>query len=173
VGATVTIKVGLKNHGPAAIREGRAGDPTYSADVVFPKGVTTTAVPQDCLPVVNGTIDGDDQGKPGFGAYDCMAYQKVGVGDTVLISFSLRIDKALTDAKGSIVVGQPTAGDSADGWDHHLANNTADIVINPSGDSGSLPVTGSNAFAIAAVGALVVAAGVMLVWFGRRRRRVA
>lgn len=172
-GSTVTLKVGLKNHGPAAIRETRIGDNSYSMLVTFPAGVTATVVDDRCVPFANGRPLEVAQGTPGYGEYGCWDTVKVSSGDTVLIPFTVKVTKDLSDAKGSIKVGQPTATGADSGWDDKPGNNTADIVINPAGDAGSLPVTGSNTMLVAGVGVVVIALGALLYWFGRRRRVTA
>jgi LPXTG-motif cell wall-anchored protein len=173
-GSTQTLKVGLKNHGPAAIRETRVGDDSYSMLVTFPSGVTPTVVDDRCTPFANGRLVEDvDPGTPGYHQYGCSDTTKVSSGDTVLISFTVKLNQDLADAKGSVQVGQPTATGDNPGWDDNSSNNTAAIVINPSSGSGSLPVTGSNAIAIGGAGAAAVALGGLLFWLGRRRRSLA
>jgi LPXTG-motif cell wall-anchored protein len=182
-GATVTVKVGVLNHGPAAIRGSRSGNAAYNIDVTIPSGTTATAVPSACGPIVDGHLDVDNLGKPGFGEYGCSSRDTILAGQRILVQFTLHLDKALTNVKGKVVVSQPTDAVGLDNlWDNNTANNTADIVINPpggvgggnggdNGSDGSLPVTGSNTPMIAGIGVLVLGVGVLLFWLGRRRRR--
>lgn len=105
----------------------------------------------------------------------CDTKDTLNAGATWSLPFTLRIDKVIPDSSGTIsLYGPPQYGRGQWTGDTNTANDTAKIVINPtgggSGSGGGLPVTGTKTGLIAASGIALLAVGVGLRILARRRR---
>ncbi|MFG1885057.1 hypothetical protein [Micromonospora sp. NPDC049102] len=168
VGATVPMSVGYVNNGPA-----RAGDSgqqglAVPTTVTLPAGVTAVTVSTYC---VDPTDDEWRPGKPGARLYECSAPGGIARGERVGFDFRLRIDRAGSQT-GSVALRTRSGGGPI--ADLNPANDTARLLVNPNapttpggngnggggaGDGGSLPITGAPLGLIAALGALLITAG--------------
>jgi hypothetical protein len=167
-GATVVIKPGMRNNGPASRYFSRSGDPVAKADITLPPGTTSTKVPRTCVPIVNGQQDFEHIGEPGFTQYRC-SVDDILVNETIPFEFTLRIDRVVEDAKGSIRANAPIFED--ENPDTNPANDSASIILNPSGGGGGgLPITGANIAAVSGVGTGLLAVGLVAFVAARRRR---
>jgi hypothetical protein len=166
VGDEVVVDFGVKNLGPATTDRGRSGELVAIVQLTVPTGTTAITVPEDCMPVVDGTPQWDEGGKPGARNYRCDTSWFLLAGDDVTYPLTLRIDTATPNAKGSVKLAG--SGGEEDVVDHNASNDLADIVINPQG--GGLPITGANVTIVAATGAVLIAGGVALFMMSRRRR---
>jgi hypothetical protein len=153
----VPVTVGLVNKGPATIDFGRSGEPITNVVVTPPTGTTIVAAPSGCSAQSGG-------------AYRCKSGVFLQAGKPQTFQFSLRIDRVVPNATGTVVVN---GGDSpVFRRDRNPANNKAQIVANATGGTGGggLPVTGSALGTPLALGALLLAAGVTALAIGRRRQ---
>ncbi|MCO8271104.1 hypothetical protein M1L60_10915 [Actinoplanes sp. TRM 88003] len=170
VGKTVTVRVGVRNNGPARIEGWGSPQGSYLiVTVVPPTGTTVVNDSPFCGPFPTIIPDpippfpGD--GHPDDGKYYCYTPAAEGVpyapGRTVLFDFVLRVDQPGT-LRGSIKItrgGPPPAGDP------DPSDDIAPIVINAAtatpggGEGGGLPITGTNSTAIALIGLALVIAG--------------
>ncbi|MGI5459986.1 hypothetical protein ACQEWB_43870 [Streptomyces sp. CA-249302] len=124
VGDTVPFTVKFTNAGPAWVL--RDGDvPVTKVDIRMPAGTTVTKAHDFCHKVATGS-------------YSCgtsQAWENEGGGETY--TFKLRIDKAVSGAKGSVALaGLPRP------FDTDKANDTADITLDVTG-GGSTGGSGS------------------------------
>ncbi len=169
-GETVTVPVGVHNNGPATLNRRDNGGPAAVVIVTIPTGAKVVTVPTGCH---SSAGDGSlHTGKGGI-QYACSTTTLLPAGATVLWKFGLRITKAVPDAEGWVEVNPACACDRFD-RDTDKSNNTARVVLNPSGggQGGGLPITGPQTALLAAGGAALVAAGLVgLVLAGRRRTR--
>lgn len=180
-GAEVGVQLGVKNNGPATI------DPDNSAesfaDVVFtvPPGSTVTDAPFDCAPVEpDGQVDWTNKrGEPGGRKYVCDPGMFLPAGERILFPFKLRIDTATPNAKGKVEVTMYyEERPPRKVIDSNPNNNVAYVVLNaaapespaPGDDNGGLPVTGTPAAIVAAVGLALAVVGFVLFRMARRRR---
>ncbi|MFF4693838.1 hypothetical protein [Streptomyces sp. NPDC001307] len=159
VGDTVTVRLGLRDHGP-----GRPQEPEVMGgfEVVPPEGTTVTSIPF--------TFEGDDgewacqrPETPG-GAFVCEIgddnfYNAGHEGDVTAIDFHIRIDRQVPGAQGTIRTFNP--------FDRTPGNDTAVISLQAS------PAPPYRLPTVWAVGAGPVAVLVVLVILYRRRRRAA
>lgn len=169
-GATRTIKVGIRNDGPAATL-----DPTKqwapTADVTIPSGLALTKVDQNCFPLADGEPLPDKSGQVSGHFYRCLVAGNLGKGAQALFSFTAKIENGQNEDPGSIKVNGGVQ-------DSKTSNNVTAIKVTltsgggsgSGGGGGGLPVTGAPAGLIAAAGALLVAAGTMALVLTRRRR---
>ncbi|MDQ7904110.1 LPXTG cell wall anchor domain-containing protein [Phytohabitans sp. ZYX-F-186] len=168
-GDTVAVEVGVVNNGPADLDTNGSGEPVTSVRVAIPTGTTAVAAPAECFPLKGGGMDPDHPGEPGARDYLCLPAISLAAGEADLVTFQLRIDEVLADATGTVTIN----GEDAPTFERDTdpANDTAKIVVNPSGGGGGgLPVTGAATGAAAAAGGLLLAAGVAGYVIARRRR---
>jgi hypothetical protein len=166
VGDTRTVKVGVRNDGPAATVPATASW-IYSAEVKLPAGVTATEVDEDCLPLVNGELDIDQEfGQAQGRDYLCLLEGNLAQGKSAHWSFTAKITDDST-AAGSVTVYSGAQESKA-------SNNTAKIGVEltAGGSGGGLPVTGAPAGMVAGGGALLLAGGAVAFVLARRRRIV-
>ncbi|MDI6097721.1 hypothetical protein QLQ12_03785 [Actinoplanes sp. NEAU-A12] len=193
-GSTVTVRVGVRNNGPAALDSGQDRGQESIAIVTVPTGTTVTTIPMGCYLARGNVVKTDPQAEQ----YVCYGGTVRPVGETVSWEFGLRIDKVVADAKGRIE-SNPACECSRFDQDIDKSNDKAEIVINPSGaepgtggnggnggsgdadgnggtggesggEGGGLPITGPQGTAIAGVGVLLVAAGAAGFVIARKRR---
>ncbi len=170
-GATVPVKIGVKNNGPATVWNAGGREAINVPLVTIPDGTTAVGVPANCAP---GTADGSNGplGKAGAHQYVCFDTTLAKAGETVWFAFTLRIDRVIDNATGSVVLYGP-AEHERNQWtgDTNQSNDTASILINPTGGTGGgLPVTGVRTGLIAAAGIGLLAFGLGLRILARRRR---
>jgi LPXTG-motif cell wall-anchored protein len=160
-GVVVTAEVGVVNKGPATVDFNRSDEPVTKLEVAIPAGTTVVGVPDGC-----------EVRKPGARRYLCRSGSFLQVGHPETFAFSLRIDRVVANATGTVkVLTRCDCIIFLDDLNH--ANNTAKILVNPTGGGGGgggLPITGTPTGAVAAAGALLLAAGGAGLWFARRRR---
>ncbi|GAA1892215.1 hypothetical protein GCM10009687_71860 [Asanoa iriomotensis] len=173
VGATVTVKPGIDNLGPAYLESPEEMPTKPAVRITVPEGATVVEAPWDCAPFTEGgtwPADEDAWGKAGAREYGCLVWD-VFPGNPYEFEFKLKIDQVVENAVGTITA-------KIDG-DPNAANDTAEIVLNSTGDGGGsgggdgggLPVTGPQATLIAGAGVLLVGAGAAFVLVRRRRTR--
>ncbi|BCJ52902.1 hypothetical protein Asp14428_43770 [Actinoplanes sp. NBRC 14428] len=163
IGDTRTVKVGVRNDGPAATLGPLQGWVSFS-EVTIPAGVELTKVDRDCIPAEDDLSIGDDLdgGQVSGRDYLCIAVQNLKRGEQALFSFTGRITAA--SPAGSVTVdGGPQ--------DPKRSNDIAkiEVKLTSGGSGGGLPVTGAPTSLLAAGGALLLAAGVFAVVTTRRR----
>ncbi|MGY0006568.1 LPXTG cell wall anchor domain-containing protein [Micromonospora sp. I033] len=193
-GDVVTVRPSFTNLGPAVLEYIGQGTPGIQLEdlpvrISIPADTTVIEAPFDCVPFVP-TEEWDPWfagwGEPGAKEYACQVTESP-KGMENPYEFQLRIDKVVPNASGKIVT--TLAGDP------NSKNDTAAIVINPAGggnpgtpgdggqggggdgdggqgggDGGTLPITGSSTGLMAAVGALLLAAGAAGYVVSRRRK---
>ncbi|MEV4637944.1 hypothetical protein AB0J80_11375 [Actinoplanes sp. NPDC049548] len=164
VGDTRTVKVGVRNDGPAAMLGPLQGWISFSK-VRIPAGVELTKVDRDCMAVVDGKPVGDDGGEVHGRDYVCIAIENLGKGEQAVFSFTGTITGA--SSAGSVTVD---GGEQ----DSKKSNDVAQIAVQltAGGSGGGLPVTGAPAGLLAGGGALLLAAGAAAFVIARRRRIV-
>lgn len=116
-GETVTVDVGLSNHGPAWIGSLRAGGEPIGFTVRIPEGAGVVDSP--CRPVNDETPD----------VYRCFADTPFLEDDERSFPFKLRIDEVVEGAMGKIFL--PGHDDP---WEGDPSNDTGWIVLNGTGD---------------------------------------
>ncbi|MFG2682796.1 hypothetical protein [Streptomyces sp. NPDC048392] len=116
-GETVTVDIGLSNHGPAWIGSLRAGGEPIGFTVQIPEGATVVDSP--CRPMSEKTPS----------EYRCFADTPFLEDDERSFPFKLRVDKVVEGAKGRIALP-----DSDDPWEGDPSNDTGWIVLNGTGD---------------------------------------
>ena len=176
-GVVVKVPVGVKNNGPAALNGEHAQEPPLWFVFTVPTDTTAVGAPDSCAPVIDDGATTGPWGASGGTYYLCVVPTLfMGAGDTATVTFSLKINKVTTGAKGTVSLNDKFA-DPPIFADDNAADNTADVTVNAagsgsggrgSGDS-TLPVTGTATGLIAAGGVLVVILGAVLVLLGRRR----
>lgn len=118
---TVAVKVGAKNLGPAFV----FGHSTPAARVIVrrPKGTTVTSVPAGCLPSADGKVV-ERKDPRGAAEYLCTTtVHPFEVGQRVVWTFKLRIDK-----KGTLTGSVRVLPSTADG---KRGNNSAKLRVKP------------------------------------------
>jgi hypothetical protein len=170
VGATRTIKVGMRNNGPAVVLR-QHEQWSQEAKVRIPSGLKLTKVDKACAPIrSNGEPDFTRRGKVSGRYYMCVTGD-VGVGKQWLFSFTAKIQNGKNEDKGSITV-------NGGAQDPKTANNVAKIEVKVpaaagsggSGGGGGLAITGAPAAQVAVAGLLLVLAGGFTLMLTRRRR---
>ncbi|WP_067494529.1 hypothetical protein [Actinoplanes sp. TFC3] len=150
-GATRTVKVGLRNDGPAATNGPLQGWVTL-VDVTVPKGVKVTKVDPYC------EADGDRK-------YVCVSVQNVRKGERALFSFTATIVGASDPGSVKVNGGKQ---------DPQASNDTAELAVEletgGEGGGGGLPVTGAPGGWIVGGGSALLLAGAIALWTARRRR---
>ncbi|MBZ6135427.1 hypothetical protein [Streptomyces olivaceus] len=116
-GETVTVDVGLSNHGPAWIGSLRAGGEPIGFTVRIPEGADVVESP--CRPVNAGTRD----------EYRCFADTPLLEDDERSFPFRLRIDEVVEGAMGEIALPEYD-----DPWEGDPSNDAGWIVLNGTGD---------------------------------------
>ncbi|MFF4249806.1 hypothetical protein ACFY1L_01175 [Streptomyces sp. NPDC001663] len=126
VGDTVPVTVRFTNAGPAWVL--RDGDiPVTKVRIGIPAGTTVTKGLDYCHKLATGS-------------YECGTYQSwADEGDEQSYTFKLRIDKAVSGAKGSVSL----AG-AARPFDTDKANDTAAITLDVAGSGGSTGGSGTS-----------------------------
>jgi len=164
IGDTRTIKVGIRNDGPAATLDG-----TLSADVTIPSGLKLTKVDENCFPLADGEPLPDHEGEVSGHFYRCLPATNLDKGKQALFSFTAKIEDGENEDEGSITVDGGVQ-------DPKTSNNVAKIEVKltggGSGGGGGLPVTGAPAGLLAAGGALLLVVGAAAFVLARRRRIV-
>ncbi|RZT81947.1 hypothetical protein EV382_5244 [Micromonospora violae] len=177
VGAVVAATVGFRNNGPATLD--KVNDDYEAAThstVELPPGTTAVEVPDSC------------QLRPGTRTYQCASEMLLVAGRSYTVTFRLRIDKVVPNARGTVWVNAPCEcpGGGSFEDDTKPANDRATIVVNAAqgggghddgdggdgdggGGGGSLPITGTPTTLIAGIGVLLLVTGVAGYLFGRRR----
>ena len=175
-GDTRTVKVGIRNNGPATMLS-RSGAWVHAAKVRTPSGLTLTKVDKRCVPNGDGDPSWDQGGRISGREYLCVASKQLAAGEQQLFSFSGKIRNGGDEGSVTVVGGVQ---------DKNAANDVADVDVEltvaagsggGSGGTGTggtggggLAVTGAPVGGIAGVGVLlVVAGGLILVLTGRRR----
>ncbi|WP_369145726.1 CARDB domain-containing protein [Streptomyces sp. R44] len=128
-GETVRADVTFRNRGPAWVANLGSGDPVGSVDVTVPQGATATTVPDACEP---RTADGgwwESEVRTGAPRYVCQLPIWVAEQQSMTFPFELRVDTAVTGAKGAIVLNPPYGTGFA--FDPNAKNNKAKLVLNP------------------------------------------
>jgi hypothetical protein len=166
IGDTRTIKVGIRNDGPAATL-----DPSLSwllsAHVRIPSGLALTKVDQNCVPLGDGDPVWEQPGQVSGHEYLCVVAGNLGKGDKALFSFTAKIEDGQNEDEGSITVDGGVQ-------DPKTSNNLAkiDVRLTGGGSGGGLPVTGAPAGLVAGGGALLLVGGAVAIVLARRRRIV-
>ncbi|MFI6405623.1 hypothetical protein [Streptomyces sp. NPDC050548] len=123
VGDTVTAAIRFTNDGPAWVANAGSGDPVATVDFYLPEGTTATSMPSTCH---GARSTGDDSAVP---HYACDLPIWAGPGADVSFPFRLRIDRVVPDATGQVIVH--AHADRPAVFDPNSANNTAEVVVNP------------------------------------------
>jgi LPXTG-motif cell wall-anchored protein len=180
VGQTVHVTLAVLNAGPGSLANQPRGD--TGMDVTPPPGVTILSMHQGdpeevpnpwwCTPK-----------KSGEKVYHCgmgpLQEHQLAVDDRYTVDVTLRIDRAVPGARGSVRVRR-TAGETT--HDADAANDVAPILLDLTGTTGTLgsaaaptgaqlPATGSTAGPAAAAAALALALGAAVTALARRRVR--
>lgn len=141
-GQTVAVTVGMRNNGPALIYDRSGGEAVDALKVTFPAGTTVTKVPTGCDLAQKGAT-------AGHGPYECNSNYAQGPGYQVLYTFKVRLDAALSNARGSAdltnfmsdYLGKPVTFP----WDNSTSGYTAPVVFNGTSQSGGSPSTSASA----------------------------
>ncbi|MFB7052913.1 peptidase [Streptomyces vinaceus] len=138
VGDTVVAELGFRNKGPAVISHLRSGESVARTDVVVPAGVRVTDVPRNCRAV--DADGGDRTDQLGAPRYFCDGGVFADLGGTYTGRFSMKIEKAVADAKGSVTVGEPVAGGTKPlSFDPVAANAKAVFAVEVKGAASPSP----------------------------------
>jgi hypothetical protein len=200
LGAYVTIKVGVKNNGPATVFPTTTNPYVVVPSVVFPSTTTAVEVPANCWPPdQNGLPNTFPPGKVGLDTYLCQVDTAIEPGQTAWLTFKVYYQlpgfSPFPDQHGgqialydsSIPLRTSRSGDTQE------SNDVAAIVINNRADAsggagspgtgsgtaggagggavgGRLPVTGAPVGLIAGGGAVALVLGAGMVVLARRRR---
>ncbi|KJK47177.1 MULTISPECIES: LPXTG cell wall anchor domain-containing protein [unclassified Streptomyces] len=136
-GETVRAEFGFRNNGPAWVAHLRSGESVARTDIVIPAGVKATKVPAGCQAAnADGTGREQTLGAP---RYFCSTGHVVGEREKFSYPFELKIEQVVTNAAGSVSVGQWTPeGTKGQPWDPNHANDKASVVISAK-DGGATP----------------------------------
>ncbi|MFE2551396.1 peptidase [Streptomyces sp. NPDC059355] len=156
VGDTVAAELGFRNKGPAVISHLRSGQSVARTDIVVPAGVQVTSVPPNCRAVnADGSDRTDQLGAP---RYFCDGGLFADAPGAYTGRFTMKIEKAVADAKGSVTVGEPVAGGTKPlSFDPVAANAKAVFAVevkggtspSPSGSASASPSPSASASASA------------------------
>ncbi|MEV6857714.1 peptidase [Streptomyces microflavus] len=135
-GATVAVRLGFHNDGPAWIGRIRSGGSMAAVDFTVPQGATVISAPKGCRGVTAEGAYREDRKTPAP-RYVCPAPTTVRDGGGLDLSFGLRIDKALIGAAGRVTVRGPGLEEAGLPFDPKPGNDTARVVLN--GQSGGGP----------------------------------
>jgi hypothetical protein len=185
VGQTITVRIGVRNNGPASlIGYGRELGSYLTVGMTPPAGTTVVKVPTLCEPFNMGDLI-PPPWPPGAnyddGNFYCFGgpYYDSGYAprETVTWEFRLRIDKP--GALRGRIFTQVITPKNAPKGDPVPSDDTAAIVITAAAvdtggeggsDGGGLPITGSDTTAIALIGLALLLAGAVTVQVTRPRR---
>ncbi|WP_237557715.1 MULTISPECIES: hypothetical protein [Streptomyces] len=138
VGETVSITVGVRNNGP-----GRMGFRWTDADnsgtfvVTPPAGTTITGAPDPGEQGDPGPLWNCTPRKAGEKSYTCdIGSTDFGPGDSVTQEFTVRIDRVVPDARGSV---KAVENPDYPNHDENAANDTAVIAVKATGSATSSP----------------------------------
>ncbi|WP_326684667.1 peptidase [Streptomyces microflavus] len=137
-GATVAVRLGFHNDGPAWIGRIRSGGSVAAVDFTVPQGATVTSAPKGCRGVTAEGAYREDRKTPAP-RYVCPAPTTVRDGGGLDLSFGLRIDKALIGATGRVTVRGPGLEEAGLPFDPKPGNNTARVVLNGQSSGGPSP----------------------------------
>lgn len=144
VGKTVSITVGVRNNGPGRM-DFRWGDADNSGTFVVtpPAGTTITGAPGAGEQGDPGPLWNCTPGKTGAKSYTCdIASTDFGPGDSVTQEFTVRIDKVVPGARGSVrAVENPEYPNR----DDDASNDTAAITVKATGSATSSPSPSASA----------------------------
>ncbi|MFI5892474.1 hypothetical protein ACIA5D_20435 [Actinoplanes sp. NPDC051513] len=174
-GGTATVKIGLRNNGPVTLDSERNG--WEVAYVSIPLSTPVVTIPKDCA---NGN---PYLAKPGTKLYVCKNPAQYFFPKTAVTwSFEVKVGTGAATATGR-VEANPNDCDLDDDcsryfdYDTDPSNNLAPIVITEvtagtggTGGGDGLAITGPRTALVAGVGALLVAAGALLLIRRRRTR---
>ncbi|MFF2010221.1 hypothetical protein ACFVWY_14265 [Streptomyces sp. NPDC058195] len=133
VGETVTAALGFRNNGPAWIANLGSGDAVAAVDLTVPEGATVTSAPAGCEP---RTLAGGYHPNPvGAPRYSCELPLWALPDTERAFPFELRIDRMVPDAAGRVVLTTGGAAPVTFPFDPQSANNTAQLVVNPTAAS--------------------------------------
>ncbi|MFJ5213451.1 hypothetical protein ACIP98_01950 [Streptomyces sp. NPDC088354] len=126
VGDTVTATVGFTNQGPAWF--GAFFATKTETTFTVPQGAEVVHKPEACKRSKSTGGSGEQQAAALL--YTCLSHSSVNVGQTVSYTFTLKIDKVVKNASGSVEVSPARVFEDAT-WavDKNLANNTATFVL--------------------------------------------
>ncbi|MFI7543662.1 hypothetical protein [Actinoplanes sp. NPDC049599] len=166
VGDTRTIKVGIRNNGPATVLP-RTKEWWHAARVRIPSGLKLTKVDKNCVPNGDGEPSWNLPGQVSGHDYLCVTSEPLAAGKTELFAFTAKIQDGRNEDEGSITV-LGGVQDSKPG------NNVAKIEVkltngNTGGAGGGLPITGGATGQVAATGLLLVLLGAFTLLLTRRR----
>ncbi|MFE2875752.1 peptidase [Streptomyces roseus] len=160
VGDTVAAELGFRNKGPAVISHLRSGQSVARTDIVVPAGVRVTSAPPSCRAV---DADGSDRtDRLGAPRYFCDAGLFADTAGAYTQRFTMKIETAVADAKGSVTVGEPVAGGTKPlSFDPVAGNSTAAFTVevksgtspSPSGSASASPSPSASASAPASASA--------------------
>lgn len=144
VGETVSITVGVRNNGPGRM-DFRWGDADNSGTFVVtpPAGTTITGAPGAGEQGDPGPLWNCTPGKAGAKSYTCdIASTDFRPGDSVTQEFTVRIDRVVPDATGSVrAVENPEYPNR----DDDASNDTAAITVKATGSATSSPSPSASA----------------------------
>jgi hypothetical protein len=167
IGAVRTIRVGVRNDGPAST-PGPEQERPLTAKVTIPSGLGLKKVDDNCVPLADGEPVWDQPGRVSGHYYLCVVPKSLHKGDKALFSFTAEIQNGENEDEGSITV-------DGGAQDPKTGNNVAKIAVQVAGSAGSgggLPVTGAPAALLGGGGALLLIAGAVAFILARRRRIV-
>lgn len=186
VGSTVKAKAGIRNAGPARVDHSAVYKFT-SMHFVVPSNASIVSAPtKECVAAKNGKRDPATENPVGARELLCWGISPIEVGQTVSWEIGLRVDQAEGTAGAVIVEPDSVRGEPT--LDRDASNNRAELVVAlplpPAAGTGGagaarggagagtdgLPVTGAQAGTFAAVGVVLLAAGVAGFVLARRRR---
>jgi len=132
-GETVTVRATLRNDGPGWVQD-QVSDNLPGLVVRIPAGTTAVEVPADCSTF---GIDGPSgPAKPGKSAYVCRPKDaSLDVDETHTWSFTLKVKEGAKDTKGEVRAS--SVYDITPEYDEKLANNTAYLRVDVTGDDDS------------------------------------
>ena len=121
-GDQVQATVGLRNDGPASLDGTRSGMQPGEIEVTLPAGTSLVSAP--------GCGHAEDASH-----YMCESPYLFKAGTTSTWTFTLKIDKVVADAQGTVEVNPPCQCNRVDDLDN--SNDTALLVANPSAGGGT------------------------------------
>ncbi|WP_405017979.1 hypothetical protein OHV05_14270 [Kitasatospora sp. NBC_00070] len=139
-GRTGKLTVGMLNSGPGSVYDRSGGESAPSVQVVLPKGVTATTVPEKCRP--GGSANGEQV--KGQGYYTCATGFWVPNGSRFAFEFALALTPeavnstasfSLQNTQSSYEPGHPAAVMS---WDKNPANDLGSVQLGEQ-TGGNLP----------------------------------
>ncbi|KQV18676.1 MULTISPECIES: hypothetical protein [unclassified Kitasatospora] len=141
-GRTGKLTVGMLNSGPGSVYDRSGGESAPSVQVVLPKGVTATTVPEKCS--AGGHANGEQVKDQGY--YTCSTDIWIPNGARYTFEFALALTAeavnstvpfSLQNSQSSYEPGHPSAVMS---WDKNPANDLGSIKLGEQA-SGNLPTT--------------------------------